>query len=96
MIIVPMFVGSNPLSSTRIKRLVLLSGGGFFEFSSEKKWGTEQDDCKIFDSIDMTRLADSIASVPFHVRHNLPSELFTVSFVRVIENRTALIVCILK
>lgn len=53
-------------------------GGGHFEFSSEKHWGVEQDDCKIFDSIDTTHLEDSIASVPFNIRHNLPIELFTV------------------
>ncbi|VVC31748.1 Hypothetical protein CINCED_3A000099 [Cinara cedri] len=53
-------------------------GGCHFEFSSEKNWGIENDDCKIFDSIDITHLADSIASVPFNLRHNIPIELFTV------------------
>lgn len=53
-------------------------GGSYFEFSSEKNWGIEQDDCKIFDSIDIEHLADSIASVPFNLRHNIPVELFTV------------------
>lgn len=57
---------------------IFFLGGGHFEFSSEKNWGVEQDDCKIFDSIDMTHLADSVASVPFNVRHNIPAELFTV------------------
>lgn len=57
---------------------ILFLGGGHFEFSSEKIWGTEQDNCRIFDSIDITHLADSIASVPFNLRHNIPLELFTV------------------
>lgn len=56
-------------------------GGDHFEFLSEKNWGVEQDDCKIFDSIDIPHLADSIASVPFNSRHNIPDELFTVCFV---------------
>jgi len=53
-------------------------GGGHFEFSSEKNWGVEQDDCRIFDSIDIPHLADSVASVPFNLRHNIPDELFTI------------------
>lgn len=55
----------------------IYQGGSHFEFSSEKNWGVEQDDCRIFDSIDIPHLADSIASVPFNIRHNIPSELFT-------------------
>lgn len=63
-----------------LNRLLLLSflGGSHFEFSSEKNWSIEQDECRIFDSIDFTYLADSIASIPFHIRHNIPDELFTV------------------
>jgi len=57
-------------------------GGGHFEFSSEKNWGLEQEDCRIFDSIDMTHLAASIASVPFNIQHDIPVELFTVWLTR--------------
>lgn len=53
-------------------------GAGHFEFSSEKNWGVEQDDCKIFDSIDLTHLADSVASVPFNERYCIPVDLYTV------------------
>ncbi|XP_050421931.1 uncharacterized protein LOC126834208 [Adelges cooleyi] len=58
--------------------LNVYQGGGHFEFSSEKNWGIVDDDCTCFDSIDFTHLSDSIASVPFHIRHNIPQELFTV------------------
>lgn len=53
-------------------------GGDHFEFSSEKHWNVEQEDCKIFDSIDMAHLAASLASVPFNIQHDIPVELFTV------------------
>ncbi|XP_025414163.1 uncharacterized protein LOC112686179 isoform X2 [Sipha flava] len=64
--------------------------GGYFEFSSEKNWGTEQDDCRIFDSIDITHLADSIASVPFNLRHNIPVDLFTVEQLEEFEVESSL------
>lgn len=57
-------------------------GGGHFEFSSEKNWGVEQEDCRIFGSIDMTHLAASIASVPFNIQHDIPVELFTVWLIK--------------
>jgi len=57
---------------------LIFIGGGHFEFSSEKNWGVEQEDCRIFDSIDMTHLAASIASIPFNIQHDIPVKLFTV------------------
>jgi len=62
----------------QFRNFVGFLGGGHFEFSSEKNWGVEQEDFRIFDSIDMTHLAASIASVPFNVQHDIPVELFTV------------------
>lgn len=65
-------------STNQVLKFCWILGGGHFEFSSEKKWGIEQEDFRIFDSIDMTHLAASIASVPFNIQHDIPVELFTV------------------
>ncbi|KAF0762813.1 ACYPI004315 protein [Aphis craccivora] len=65
-------------------------GGGHFEFSSEKNWGVEQEDFKIFDSIDMTHLAASIASVPFNIQHDIPVELFTTGQLEEFEVESSL------
>lgn len=62
----------------QFRNFVGFLGGGHFEFSSEKNWGVEQEDFRIFDSIDMTHLAASIASIPFNIQHDIPVELFTV------------------
>ncbi|XP_015369286.1 PREDICTED: uncharacterized protein LOC107165523 isoform X2 [Diuraphis noxia] len=64
--------------------------GGHFEFSSEKNWGVEQEDCRIFGSIDMKHLAASIASVPFNIQHDIPVELFTVEQLEEFEVESSL------
>ncbi|KAL5243153.1 hypothetical protein ACI65C_010563 [Semiaphis heraclei] len=64
--------------------------GGHFEFSSEKNWGVEQEDYRIFGSIDMTHLAASIASVPFNIQHDIPVELFTVDQLEEFEVESSL------
>ncbi|XP_022178604.1 uncharacterized protein LOC111039397 isoform X2 [Myzus persicae] len=73
-----------------MEKAELADGGGHFEFSSEKNWGVEQEDCRIFDSIDMTHLAASIASVPFNIQHNIPVELFTVEQLEEFEVESSL------
>ncbi|XP_025204804.1 uncharacterized protein LOC112601397 [Melanaphis sacchari] len=65
-------------------------GGGHFEFSSEKNWGVEQEDCRIFDSIDMKHLATSIASIPFNIQHDIPVELFTAEQLEEFEVESSL------
>lgn len=77
---------TNPRSSNTN----VYQGGGHFEFSSEKNWGVEQEDFRIFDSIDMTHLAASIASVPFNIQHDIPVELFTTGQLEEFEVESSL------
>jgi len=79
----PTIVVCKQLHVCRGNEPFFFPGGSHFEFSSEKNWGVEQDDCRIFDSIDIPHLADSIASVPFHLRHNIPVELFNVYLLQI-------------
>ncbi|XP_050541868.1 uncharacterized protein LOC126905827 isoform X1 [Daktulosphaira vitifoliae] len=76
--------------STRVPITNIYQGGGHFEFSSEKNWGVVDNDCKLFDSLDLTHIADSLASIPFHLRHNLPKSLFSVEQLEEFEVESSL------
>ncbi|CAI6342798.1 unnamed protein product [Macrosiphum euphorbiae] len=78
------------MTDPRSSNTNVYQGGGHFEFSSEKNWGLEQEDCRIFGSIDMTHLAASIASVPFNIQHDIPVELFTVEQLEEFEVESSL------
>ncbi|NP_001155565.1 uncharacterized protein LOC100163215 [Acyrthosiphon pisum] len=78
------------MTDPRSSNTNVYQGSGHFEFSSEKNWGLEQEDCRIFGSIDMTHLAASIASVPFNIQHDIPVELFTVEQLEEFEVESSL------
>ncbi|XP_060847817.1 uncharacterized protein LOC132927289 isoform X1 [Rhopalosiphum padi] len=78
------------MTDSRSSNTNVYQGGGHFEFSSEKNWGVEQEDCRIFDSIDMTHLAASIASIPFNIQHDIPVKLFTAEQLEEFEVESSL------